>query len=119
MRITIAIDPRSFIESHDVDHKGVTFPVPCPGWSELVSFRVRPSIHVDVAPDVCAAFVYDQNALLLRQLNELERKRCSHRPRPTRWKAVSFGIVFGQSALTKFPQCLCPWLVRNPFLRIF
>src|SRR2546426_10665701 len=86
MRITIAIDPGSFVESHHVDHESVTFPVSegmaCPGRIELVSFRMRPSIHIDVAPDVCAAFVYDQNALLLRQLNGMEWKRRCHRPRP-------------------------------------
>src|SRR6266571_137895 len=102
MRITIAIDPGSFVESHHVDHESVTFPVSegmaCPGRIELVSFRMRPSIHIDVAPDVCAAFVYDQNALLLRQLNELEGKRCCHRPRPARWKAESFGSYLDRVA---------------------
>src|SRR5262245_45443690 len=97
--ITITVDPGSFIEAHDVDHKAVTVPVPdrmaSPGWSQLISLRMRPPIHIDVAPDVCATFVNDENTLLLRQLNELEWKWRCHRAGSAGRETVSFRIIFG------------------------
>src|SRR5439155_215010 len=83
--ITITINPGSFVEAHDVDDKSVALPVAdrmaSPGWSQLVSFGMRPPIHIDVAPDVSPTFIDDENTLLLRELNELERKWRCHRAR--------------------------------------
>src|SRR5262247_338473 len=86
-----------------------------PRWSELVSLWVSTSIHVDIAPDVRTTFIKNNDPLLLRQLNKLERKRCCHGARSAGRKTVPFRIIFGESSLAKLSQLLRPRLIRNLF----
>src|SRR5205823_14430561 len=102
MWITIAIDPGSFIESHHVDHKSIALPMTNrmagPRRGQLISLGMRTPVHIDIAPDVCAAFIDDQDSFFFRKLNELKRKGRCHGTRSARWKAKSFGIVSGEGS---------------------
>src|SRR5262245_56065286 len=51
------------------------------------------SVHEDLAPNVGAAFIDDEDTFLFRQLNDLCRKWSRHRAGPAGWKAKALGIV--------------------------
>src|SRR5262245_28770701 len=95
--MTVVIEPRLLVESDDVDDQRVPFPVTDRvsevGWIERIALRMRPPVHVDLAPDVRRALEDHDDALLLGQLNDLHRIWCRHQARTTRRQTVPFWVV--------------------------
>jgi hypothetical protein len=69
------------------------------------------AVHENFAPDVCAALIDDENASLLRQLDDFGRKRSGHRARPTGREAEALGIVL------RFVQTMVVVDRRRPWLK--
>src|SRR5262249_15135026 len=63
------------------------------GAIEASRTRMRASIHINLAPDVRSTFIYDEDPLFCRKLNDLHRVRRRLHSRAARRSAHAFRIV--------------------------
>src|SRR5262249_28000810 len=98
VRMSPEVEPGSFVETNTVDDERVSLPttdrVAHPTLAiDRIVWRVRAAIHKNLAPDVRAAFIDDENAFLFRHLKDLRRERRSHRARAAGRKTEALGVV--------------------------
>src|SRR5690606_9811030 len=81
VRIALPVNPEPLVEADGVDHQRVAFPVPDRvaevARVEELRRRMRPPVHVDLAPWPGRAARQDEDALDRRHLNDLEPERHS------------------------------------------
>ena len=98
MGMAEVVDPRLLIEADDVDDERVAVPV-ADGVTEIrriqrVAVGMRPSIHVDLTPDMGGSLEHHDDALLFGDLDDFHRVRSGHQARAAGRQAVPFRIVF-------------------------
>src|SRR5262245_37330069 len=121
VRMSPKVEPRSFIETDGIYDEGIAFPTP--GGVAQPSFAIDgvvrgmgTSVHKYFTPDMCAAFVDDEDTFLFGQLNDLRRERSTHRSRTARRKTKHFGIVLSLDQGIVIVAGRRPRLKRNEWL---
>src|SRR5262249_5765139 len=122
VRMAEVVEPCRLVEADDVDDERVAFVV-THRMTEIrrvqrVARRMRTAVHGDLAPDVCRAFEDHQDALLVRQLDDLHRIRRRHQARSAWWQTITSGIVFGVVLRVVVVDSRGPGLKRHPWFAL-
>src|SRR5215831_5206373 len=77
---------------------------------------MRTAVHVNLPPDMSPSFEDDHDPLLIGKLKNLSGVWSPHQTRATRWKTITFRIVFRIVHRVVVVDGRRPWLERNPRL---